>query len=336
MDLALCYIPLINGKSIKPEARGLIKQTKKLANHVTAIVIHCGMKVSDMDLDCDEIYMIELNEDQWPVAANHIHAFQTFNKDRNNETIIFLDSPLYGEIASGLAYIFNKKMINKAMDMVVQQNQLSVKKEIYGGKACSNEIIDQGSLITFDPTYIPVSTKKKTNMPVLHIDYVGPCQVSSIQLVEQKQLNWDEVALTEASCVIGVGRGVHSAFNKDQFQQVEELARILHAPIGGSKVADELQITPREKRIGSSGVYIDQADIYIAIGISGSSQHLDGIKNVRHVVAINSDAAAPIFKRCELGIISPFEEVLPKLVDIIKEKSGVDNSEITSHHQAGV
>ncbi|VEF48311.1 Electron transfer flavoprotein alpha/beta-subunit [Bacillus freudenreichii] len=334
--MTVCYVPLLDGKQINPSAHGLLKQAKRLNNRVIALIVHCGIDEIHPALDCDEIYLIELSEEMWPIAANHIKAFEKFQNGREEEAVLFSASPLANEIAAGLAFKLDLPIVNKVMDAFYNDQQLSIKKEVYGGKACLYEDSALESIITYDPAFLPYANNNANkDVPVFRLTMDGEPN-TSIRFIESKKLSWEEIGLTEANCVIGVGRGVHNADIGNQLEQIEELAKILNAPIGGSKVADELKLIPREKRIGSSGVSLEEADIYIAIGISGSSQHLEGIKNVKHILAINNDAAAPIFKRSDLGIIGDFKETIPLLIDIIKNKSGVNNSENTSHLKASV
>lgn len=334
--MTLCYIPLLNGQQIKPSALGLLEQAKKLNDRVIAFIVHCGINEGSLQLDCDEIHLIELSEEMWPIASNHIAAFEKFQKNcMKGEAVLFSASPLANEIAAGLALKLDQPIVNKVMEAVRKEQHLSIKKEIYGGRACLYEEIALGSIITYDPAFLP-NRKNDVNKEVRKFHQIMNITANKdIKFIESKKLSWEEVSLTEATCVIGVGRGVYQG-SGSQLKQIEELAKILNAPIGGSKVADELKLIPRERRIGSSGVSLDKADIYIAIGISGSSQHLAGIKNVKHVLAINNDAAAPIFKRADLGIVSDYEAAIPLLIEIIKEKSGVKNSENTSYLEASV
>lgn len=335
--MAFCVIPLMDGKSVKPAAHSLLKKARKLGNRVTAVMIHCGIKEERISLDADDIISIQLTEEKWPLARHHIDAFlQTqVEGDREHEPILFMASPLANEIAGGLAVLLDRPIAGSLMDASMEGNHLLLKKEIYGGKACLYEERAISSVMTFDPAYLP--PEKPSKSPGGHIQHihVSSTDREEISFIENKELSWEEIQLTEAACVIGIGRGVYQSL--DRFSEIEELADLLNAPIGGSKVADELGIIPRERRVGSSGVSLDQAAIYIAIGISGSSQHLEGIKNVQHVLAINNDSAAAIFNRSDIGIMSPYEEVLPLLISKIKEISGVNHhEEHTSYPPAGI
>lgn len=334
--MTVCYIPLLDGKQVKPEANALVEHAKRLDDSVTALIVHCGIDEKNIHFDCEEIHLVELSEELWPISSSHIAAIRHFLKDRSEEAVVFSASPMANEIAAGLAINLDRPIVNNVMDAGRKDQHLAIKKEIYGGKACLYDEVGLNCIITYDPAFLPPSKSgPERTVPFFHRQMKAKVK-TDIRFIETRKLGWEEIGLTEAVCVIGVGRGVYNLNGKSRLDMIEELAKILSAPIGGSKVADELKLVPRERRIGSSGVSLDQADIYIAIGISGSSQHLDGIKNVKHILAINNDPAAPIFKRADIGIVSGFEEAVPLLIEIIKNKSGVKNSENTSHPKASV
>ncbi|HBZ10554.1 MAG TPA: electron transfer flavoprotein subunit alpha/FixB family protein [Bacillus bacterium] len=334
--MTLCYIPLLDGKQIKPEGYALVEQAKKLGDSVTAFIIHCGIDEQTIRLDCEDVHLIELPEKLWPISSIHIEAFRSFQEKRTDEAILFSSSPMANEIAAGLAFKLDRPLVNNVMDAVRENQHLSIKKEVYGGKACLYDETGLCSIITYDSAFLPpVKSETDRRAPAFHL-HIKAEGNANIRFIEKKKLCWEEIGLTEAACVIGIGRGVYSLDGNNRLDMIKELAKVFNAPVGGSKVADELKLVPKERRIGSSGVSLDQADIYIAIGISGSSQHLDGIKNVKHILAINIDPAAPIFKRADLGIVSDFKEAVPQLVEIIKNKSGVNNSENISHLKASV
>jgi electron transfer flavoprotein alpha subunit len=96
---------------------------------------------------------------------------------------------------------------------------------------------------------------------------------------------------------------------------------MLNASIGASRVVVDDGKMPRDKQIGATGKTVS-ATAYMAIGISGAVQHLQGIKDCRHVIAINKDASAPIVKRADLSIIGDAEEVMQALIgEISKAKA---------------
>src|SRR5260370_14199178 len=123
-----------------------------------------------------------------------------------------------------------------------------------------------------------------------------------------EEIDAAQVALEEADFIVSAGNGVTDV------PGVEGRARAVGAAIGGSRVAVDDGKFPRDKQIGATGKTVD-ASIYIAFGISGAVQHLQGIKDCRHVIAVNLDASAPIAKRANLTVIADAEETIAALND---------------------
>ncbi len=133
-----------------------------------------------------------------------------------------------------------------------------------------------------------------------------------------------ETPIRSAKKILGIGQGVETKENADK---AIEAAKDLGMAIGGSRPAAEVHhFIGMDRFIGLSGQKADNADVYIAAGISGSMQHLKGMDKIKTVVAINTDPNAPIFKHADYGIVADLNEVLPLLVEELagpKEKDEV-------------
>ena len=121
-----------------------------------------------------------------------------------------------------------------------------------------------------------------------------------------------QTALEEADCVVSAGNGV------DNITSISMLANLLDASIGASRVAVDDGKFKREQQVGATGKSVT-ASTYFAIGISGAVQHLQGIKDCRHVIAINKDASAPIVKRADLSIIGDAEDIMQSLIKELQQ-----------------
>jgi len=120
------------------------------------------------------------------------------------------------------------------------------------------------------------------------------------------------IALEEADFIVSAGNGVRHV------ETLENLARTLGAAVGASRVAVDEGKFPRDKQIGASGKSVS-ATTYFAIGISGAVQHLQGIKDCRHVIAINRDAGAPIVKRADLTVVGDAEDLMQALITRVSQ-----------------
>jgi electron transfer flavoprotein alpha subunit len=127
----------------------------------------------------------------------------------------------------------------------------------------------------------------------------------------------DAATLTNASVVIGGGRGVGSG---DGFGVLEELAAILNGAVGGSRVATNNGWRPHSQQIGLTGNRISP-ELYIACGISGAIQHLVGCRGAKRILVINKDPEAPFFRYADYGVVGDLHEVVPALILEIKKRT---------------
>jgi len=121
-----------------------------------------------------------------------------------------------------------------------------------------------------------------------------------------EEIDAAQLALEEADFIVSAGNGVSDV------PAFERLAGTLGAAIGASRVAVDDGRFTRDKQIGATGKTVE-ASVYIAFGISGAVQHLQGIKDCRHVIAVNLDASAPIAKRANLTVIADAQETIAAL-----------------------
>lgn len=116
--------------------------------------------------------------------------------------------------------------------------------------------------------------------------------------------------LESSKIVFGLGRGIKG---KNDLELVKKVARKYNAVIAGSRGIVEDGFIEKENQIGQSGISVSP-DIYVAIGISGASQHMVGVKNAKKIIAINSCRQAPIFAYADYCIIDDFRNVFGELV----------------------
>jgi electron transfer flavoprotein alpha subunit len=123
-------------------------------------------------------------------------------------------------------------------------------------------------------------------------------------------------SLATARVVVGGGRGVGGP---DGFAPLEELAELLGGVVGVSRVVTSEGWRPHRQQVGQTGTKITP-ELYLACGISGAIQHIAGCAGARHIIAINTDAGAPILAHADYAVIGDLHQVVPALVEALRAR----------------
>ena len=141
-----------------------------------------------------------------------------------------------------------------------------------------------------------------------------------VTVVEHTSREAGGPSIADAEVIVAGGIGLGGA---EHFALAEELASVLGGAVGATRAAVYKGWYPAAAQIGQTGRTVSPR-LYVALGISGAVQHKVGMQNSKVIVAVNTDAQAPIFGFSDLGVVGDVHTIVPKLVDLLQERKGRD------------
>ena len=203
----------------------------------------------------------------------------------------------------------------------VDGTSLKLVRQEFGG-AVSTHVrcnIAKGAVINVRPgAFKPIESASAAAVVVDKSAEVGPLTVRRRYLTTIVPEAGD-VDITKEPVLVSIGRGIGE---KDNIPVAEELAEALGAVVSCSRPVVDAKWLPKSRQVGSSGQTV-KPKIYLACGISGSFQHLAGLKGNPFIVAINKNPKAPIFQVAEVGIVTDMLEFIPELTEAVREAKKV-------------
>lgn len=313
----------------------------KLAS-ITTELLGCGRKLADdlkEDLSCllasdsvgeaskeaiafgaDKAYTVEhpaLKEYQ---ADSYIQVAEKLAKDISPRIILVGQTSMGRDLAPRLAFRLGTSLTTDCLDLRIDpETKLLVQtRPVYGGNAqaiFTSEFMPQMATVrtkAMSPLERNDSRKGEVIPAKIDID-TSKVRAKILETVKEEAVG---IKLEDAPVIVCGGRGIGGS---EPFQTtLKELADLLHGAVGASRPPADNGWVSEALHIGLTGKIV-APDIYIAIAVSGASQHTAGCTGSKHIIAINKDPDANIFREAELGVVGKYEDVVPALTNKLKE-----------------
>ena len=188
-------------------------------------------------------------------------------------------------------------------------------RPVWAGSALARvAVVTPVKVVTVQPTAFELAQPSGGQTPVEKMSLSQP--PVKTRFVELKSTVSQRPDLTEAKMIASGGRGLDGPEN---FRLLEELADLFGGAVGSTRAAVDAGWAPNDLQVGQTGKIV-APELYIAVGLSGSTQHQAGMKNSRVIVAINTDEDAPIFEIADYGLVADLFEAVPELTAQLKAR----------------
>lgn len=250
------------------------------------------------------------------IAQPHAHALMELIGQHSPDLILFPNTYDARDIAGRLSAKTGSTLMGNATDILsVDKAQTS----IFGG----TQLVDvdlEGSpkLVLVRPkSFEPTASGGSATVEQVSVEI--PEEAKKAKRVEKHEEAASGPQLDAAPVVISGGRGLQEA---DNFKLLDQLAsEIGNAAVGATRAVVDAGWVPYAMQIGQTGITV-KPGVYIAIGISGATQHMVGMKGAKKIIAINKDEEAPIFSIADLGIVGDALKIVPQLIEEVKNRKG--------------
>src|SRR5271169_226236 len=226
------------------------------------------------------------------------------------------------DLAPGLSIQMNSTFVSDVVAIEgLDGSFLKVVRQEYGGQVSTHVRCDvsSGAVITLRPgSFKPLESPPANGTVIDKSSEVGAL-TSGRRYLETVVAEAGDVDITKHSVLVSIGRGIQE---KDNVAIAQELADALGAALSCSRPVVDAKWMEKSRQVGSSGKTV-KPKLYMACGISGSFQHLAGIKGSPFLIAINKNPKAPIFQVADIGIVDDILEFLPELTNRVRELRGV-------------
>ena len=235
------------------------------------------------------------------------------------DLILFAQSYDGRDALARLSVKLDRTVLTNGVGLTVEGDSITVRSAIFGGNTFVDTKFDgaKPALAAIRPKSFVAEAGGEAAAEVVSVDTPDAGRAAEAKVLETHVEEREGPKLEEATIVVSGGRGIGAAENYEPL--VEELAKLIGGASGASRAIVDAGWVPYSKQVGQTGKTV-KPKVYVALGISGATQHMVGMKGSDNIIAINKDGEAPIFSVADLGIVGDVHKVVPKLIEALKAR----------------
>jgi electron transfer flavoprotein alpha subunit len=310
---------------VRPEgpiatALELLTKARSIGDEVAAVAFGPGATTAAPVLGDHGAETVYASDDQ--VYADTLgqpaaHTLHGLIREHGPDLILFSTSYDARDVAGRMQAKLGCTLMSNASDVTSAE---AAQTQIFGGSRLVDVALEGPS-----PRLVLVRPKSFAAEPnggaaeVVPVEIPIPDELTTARRIERHEETASGPRLEDAKVVIAGGRGLQDPSN---FKLLDDLAAAIgDAAVGASRAVVDAGWVPYSYQVGQTGKTV-KPEVYIAVGISGATQHVVGMKGAKRIIAINKDADAPIFRLADLGVVGDALAVVPKLIEEIRARRG--------------
>ena len=296
----------------------LLTKARSIGDEIAAIALGPGATASADALGAHGAATVFASDD--PVYAETLgqpaaHAVHELVREHAPDLLLFSTSYDARDVAGRLQAKLGSTLMSNATEVSGDDR---AQTQIFGGTRVVDVALDGASprIVLVRPKSFPAEPSGGAAR-IVPIEMPIPPELTTARRVERHEEAATGPRLEDAKVVIAGGRGLQDPSN---FTLLDDLAAAIgDAAVGASRAVVDAGWVPYAYQVGQTGKTV-KPEVYIAVGISGATQHVVGMKGANHIVAINKDADAPIFRLADLGVVGDALTLVPKLIEEIRSR----------------
>lgn len=243
----------------------------------------------------------------------YLAVLEPLLRDHQPRLTLLLNTALGMDLAAALSVRLNWPSVAYCNGLRLEDGAVVATSQIYGGKVLAESLLADGpALVSVLAGAFPAEAGRAGGPPSVET-MAPPAALSGLRTRFNRLIEPEagDVDITRADVIVAVGRGIQS---QDNIEVAEELAEALGGVVAASRPVTDAGWLPRTRQVGKSGLTV-KPKLYLALGISGAPEHLEGMKDCDLIIAVNTDPNAPIFDIAHYGVVADLFDVTEALVE---------------------
>jgi electron transfer flavoprotein alpha subunit len=245
----------------------------------------------------------------------YLTVLEPLLKEQQPRLTLLLNTSIGMDLAAALSTRLGWPLVAYCNGLRVENGAIITTSQIYGGKVMAECALTDGpGLVSVLAGAFPADAGRAGDAPAVET-LKPPVALNGLrtrfrELIEPEA---GDVDITRADVIVAIGRGIQS---EDNIEVAEELAEALGGVVAASRPITDAGWLPRTRQVGKSGMTV-KPKLYLALGISGAPEHIEGMKDAELIIAVNTDPNAPIFDVAHYGVVADLFDVADALLETL-------------------